>query len=408
MAIDSDDRGFDPGKEYLREIDFHEIFDSELQSRWVDMFGRQEANKLYNKWGSLNAGSLEFYEFKNSNPVLSKSFSETYDGDILRQACNYIYSHKEYFGTTILEVGCEAGFMTGFLAKSFPDSTIVSIDRSGSALKLAEDRMRNMNIHNVEFRNCSLSDVSEQFDTVLCMRTLQENYGRDGLPFEGEPLLYQFGLYKAATKEYTRLLVRHIKENGTLCVFERVAHDPLLCGWLLQLDNSECGALLDTYNEIECKEVEDYNTFQAFVARSGNRNSLKQILDLWYKPVSHYSSGMTSLHGWKALDYLNRNAGKLIRGVRVINKETNEQVGRFAIFSDCDGNTPIYLFIATGGTDHIHLFSYERDKLNDVQNRFQEFVDRNKAAGFFIKPITPDDEYLEGNIRLGFVKKCGR
>ena len=43
-------------------------------------------------------------------------------GDVLRQACNYVASHKEYFGHTILELNCATGLMTGFLAGTFPGS----------------------------------------------------------------------------------------------------------------------------------------------------------------------------------------------------------------------------------------------------------------------------------------------
>lgn len=89
-----------------------------------------------------------------------------YDGDIIRKACNYIDTHKDFFVETILEVGCEAGFMTGFLAKTFPKARIVSIDRSKAAIDIATKRIESLGIKNVEFRVSPLAEISEQFDTV--------------------------------------------------------------------------------------------------------------------------------------------------------------------------------------------------------------------------------------------------
>ena len=84
-----------------------------------------------------------------------------YDIDIIRKACNYIAENKEYFGKTILEVGCDAGYMTGFLAKTFPDAKIVSIDRSESAMNIAKANLEILDVHNVELKHCALKDVKE-------------------------------------------------------------------------------------------------------------------------------------------------------------------------------------------------------------------------------------------------------
>lgn len=395
----------DPGAVFLQEIGFTDYGDGEIGDRLESLYGWKKADKLLAEWDNIGSGTNEFYEFKNSDPSLSRIFSETFDGDILRQACNYVSEHREYFGSTILEVGCESGYMTAFLAGMFPDSKIVSIDRCEPALKMAEKRISDMNISNVEFRNCSLRDVDGLYDTVFCMRTIQENFNKDNTPYEGEPLLYQFAVLKALTEEYTQLLIGHLKESGSLCVFERIGHDSLLCGWLLQLEKSSCGILLNTYKEIQCREAFTKNTFQAFIAKKGNKNTLKQILDLWYAPISHYDSSMNVLHGWKALDYLNRNAGRLIRGVRIYDNETGDQIGRFALFEDCDSYQTIYFLVSTGNADDVTLFSYDRSVEHDILGKIQEMIKKNEEVGYYYKELDPSDKILEGNIKIGFVKK---
>lgn len=395
----------DPGATYLQEIGFVDPGDGEIGVRLESFFGKRKAKELLAEWEKIGSGNNEFYEFKNSDPNLSRIFTETFDGDILRQACNYVSEHREYFGGTILEVGCESGYMTAFLAKMFPNSKITAIDRCEPAIKAAKEKISAMNISNVEFRNCSLCDVDGLFDTVFCMRTIQENFNKNDLPHEGEPLLYLFAVYKALTEEYTHLLADHLTDFGTLCVFERIGHDPLLCGWLIQLEKSSCGILFGTYKEVQCREAYLKNTFQAFVAQKGNKNTLKQILNLWYAPVSHYNSSMNTLKEWKALDYLNRNAGRLIRGVRIYDSKTDEQIGRFALFEDCDSPQTIYLLVSTGNAEAISLFSYDRSVLHDALDKLQEMIRHNEEEGSYYKEIEPSDTILEGNIKIGFVKK---
>ena len=326
-------------------------------------------------------------------------------GDVLRQACNYVASHKEYFGHTILELNCATGLMTGFLAGTFPGSKIVAIDENESALKAAEKRIADSGIGNVEFRNCSAGDVDGLFDTVFSMGTLPENMDEHLLPYAGEPLLYQFAVCRKVTRDYTRLLSDHLKENGTLCVFEQIGHDPLLCGWLLELESIPCGVLLDTYEEVYCRKGNAIGTFQAFAAQKGHRNALKQILDLWYEPVSHYDSGMLQLSGYKALDYLERNAGKLIRGFRIYDDKSGEQIGRFALFRDRDDDLRIYLFVSAGSEENITLVPYDWSIEEELREKLQEMAETNRKLGFRYEEIDPSDKILEGNIRIGFVKK---
>ncbi|MBE6993766.1 MAG: methyltransferase domain-containing protein [Ruminococcaceae bacterium] len=104
--------------------------------------------------------------------------------------------------------------MTGFLATTFPESKIVSIDRSSAAIEMARGRIETLGATNVEFRNCSLEYVEEQYDTVFCMRTIQENIDYKSAPFEGEPILYQYCKYGELTKPYTQHLLSCLKENG--------------------------------------------------------------------------------------------------------------------------------------------------------------------------------------------------
>lgn len=388
-------RETDAGLKYLMDIGFKRIRGKYgLSDHWQKIFGKAKTDILWKQWKSLKGGSPELYEFKNSDPEISKSFVEAYDGDIIRKACNYIADHKTYFGKTILEIGCDAGYMTGFLARTFPNASIVSIDRCEAAISIAKKRMTDFGVTNVEFMHCELKDLEKKFDTVFCMRTIQENVDFSEMPFTGEALLYQIACYATLTEDYTLQLLSHINTDGNLCVFERVGHDPLMCGWLSQLSMMDCGLIPNTYHEYSCIEVESNNTFQAFICKPGVKTELGAIYTLWREAMQMNYKGVTSLTGWNALAYLHENAGKLIRGVRVFDKD-DEQVGRFVAFHDKDGEPLIYYLAAAGGSEYT-LYSYAEQVRDDLLKHLQDTINLNVRGGNRVEEIKPNDEWIEG------------
>ena len=389
----------DAGLEYLIEIGFNRIRGRYgLADRLIKAFGKAKAEKMWNYWKSLDTRSTEFYEFKNSDPEISRAFIEAYDGDIIRKACNYVFDHKEYFGKTILEVSCDAGYMTGFLAKTFPSSTIIAIDRSKSAIELAKKRTEALGVKNVEFRNCSLMDINENHDTVFCMRTIQENYSYDDAPFFGEPIVAQFLCYADLTEDYTAQLIDRIGPSGYLCIFERVGHNPLMCGWLMEFNAQNCGMLPDSYKEYKCEEAEGKNTFQAFICKPGISAGPEEIIALWYKAMQIDYAGRTTLKGWNALVYLHDNAGQLIRGIRVIDREQN-QVGRLAVFRDKDDESTIY-YLSAANNGEITLLGCAAEIEDDILKHLKATIDINIRSGNSIEEINPHVDFLEGRSGL--------
>lgn len=387
----------DPGLKYEKELGLERIRGVYgLYDRWVKLFGKEKAIKLFEEREKYPDGSPELYEFKNSDPLISRSYTEGYDIDIIRKACNYVAENKGFFGKTILEVGCDAGYMTGFLAKTFPDSKIISIDRSESAMNIAKANLEKLDVHNVELKHCSLKDVREQFDTVFCMRTIQENIDREIMPFYGEPFMYQCYAYADVCEDYTNQLKARLYDEGTLVVFERVGHDPLMCGWLLDLNRKEIGINYDSYEEIKCEEAGNTNTFQAFVCEIGNTGEESDVFELWMESANINPNGKNTLKNWNALVYLDMNAGELIKGIRVYDEDGKKQIGRFGIFSDNENENTMYYLNAPGG-DEVTLLSYNASLKDQLLNQLDQTEETNKKLGFIIKDIDPKEPDLEGD-----------
>ena len=384
----------DPGLNYLMDINFDRARGQHgLIGRWQVLFGKTKAGELWKKYLSVPEGTERFYEFKNSDPLISKSFTEANDGDIIRKACNYISSHKEYFGETILEIGCDGGYFTGFLARTFPESRIVAIDRDANAVEIAKSFTNSLGISNVEFRSCTLQDVEEQFDTVFSARTIRENIIRENTPFDGEPIQYQYKRLAEMTKEYTDELIKRVKGDGHLCIFEKVGRDPLLCGWMQQLNDSGYAMMEPTFEEFECEEANSKGTFQAFICRSGEVNDPEKIRELWLKALNVDPAGKDILEGWAALVYLDKNAGELIREIYIC--ADGKKIGRFAAFYDKDDKSRIYYLSAVGGNGTM-LRILSADQKEMALDYMEKTIRFNENKGKPFREYDPAIDSLEG------------
>lgn len=387
-------RTTDPGLRYLMEIGFDRIRGKNaLLDRWKKVFGPARAEKLWETWRGLSASTQAFYDFKNSDPEISRSFSEAFDGDILRKACNYIDAHRYCFGSSILEVGCDCGYMTGFLAKTFPDARIISVDRCASAIETAKKRLEGMGLHNVEFRAASPEDLTERFDTVFCMRILHENLEDALVPFPGEPLDGQIARFGEITEAYTELLLSRLNENGALCVFERDTGDPLLCGWMTKLCLSGCAPDLQTYGQILCEEAGEAQPFQAFVCRRGTVGDTAAIRELWLGAHREELKEQTLITGWGAAAYLASHEADLIRGARIFDRG-GRQVGRFALYRDRENASLLCLLSAEEGAP-VRLFGLSRERQDEALEYLRQKLEKSERSGLRIEKLAPDDASAE-------------
>ena len=163
------------------------------------------------------------YDVKNSDYDIAMFYSGAYDYHIIVNACDWIYEHKECFGKKILEIGCDCGFMTTFLATQFPDSHIVSIDREKNGLEIAKKNCEKFGVTNVEFIQSDLMDLDYgKFDTVFSMRTLIENLNPE---FEKDNDWHQIEYsdrFSAGLEKLSSKLSSLIVENGTFVSIERL------------------------------------------------------------------------------------------------------------------------------------------------------------------------------------------
>ncbi len=370
-------REVDPGLKYLQEIGFNRIKGKYgLADRWRKVFGDVKAAQIWKKWESIPTGSHEFYEFKNSDPEISRSFSEAYDSDILRKACNYIAAHTEYFGETILEVGCDCGIMSCFLAKTFPEAKIVSIDRCEAAIDIARRFAQKQGVNNITFLACELNGIEKTFDTIFSMRTMHENYiaDEDAVNDLGE----QAEIFKESLSEYASALSNALTDNGRLISVERIGRNALLLGWMEALDAAGLAFDLSCYEELECLEAGNESVFQAFVCFKGVESEIdsKDLFDYACSKYLDYSKAQ--YEGWDAKIVYENRRGNLIEGYNLVYSTPPAKV-RFSLWTHRTDETCLVSYQNNNG-NVITLF-YDISQKEEILEAMHKALDESRAYG---------------------------
>ena len=173
-------KSMDAGTAYIQELGFRaEKSRNFAYDKLRSVTDKTSANNLINILMDKcerknNYSQTELYIAKNASLELSLKLSSTYRADIYCKICNWIVNHKNLFGSCILDLGCDCGIMTCFLARQFPQSHIIGIDIIPNAIENAKQLAVQLNVNNVEFICVDAFSFNKPVDTVFSMLTMLE------------------------------------------------------------------------------------------------------------------------------------------------------------------------------------------------------------------------------------------
>lgn len=273
------------------------------------------------------------YQLKNEDAATSIAFSGAYDGDIYRQACNWIGQHKMQFGKEILDVGCDCGILSCFLAKLLPDSHITSIDRTANAIAVARQLAERLQLTNITFQHSELADLGDTvYDTVFSMRTVHENVSTKEIQPSFSFLLEQAQLYGNTIADYTAQLTKKVKPGGTLISIERGERNPMFLGYLFDLHENDMVIQREYYAELHCTAVGQPAVLQALVARKADAQQ-DNVYAFWCSLFDTDWSGY-QFTGWEGETLLQNTVYDLapLADGFMIYRQTGEICGKYAIW----------------------------------------------------------------------------
>ena len=395
----------DPGLLYVQKLGISPAKTVEaLMVSLHNKFGDDRSAKYWDNFPE-NGENKEFYEHKNSDEEISYLFTGGHDADIIRQCANWVAAHKEAFGKDILEVGCDIGFMTGFLALTFPESKITAIDHSHNSINMARKLMDRLGVTNVELLCTELEDLDEEleFDTVVSMRCINENVACD----RGELYTPNYNMlsteleekYFPAVSYYLFMLHSCLKKDGTLVILTNTGLTPVSLAWMSSLAAKGFEISKDSYHKLPCKTPMDGGTLlmQAYYAinrysiddmireqnettetedtrKQASEEEIQAVRDtlewIWKNMIADPSGAR--FEEWEAEIMRDNLAEDLIDGVAILASDRHP-VARFCLYTDRIDPTAILAY--SGNSEKMTLEVHDISDLENAKEEYQKMKD---------------------------------
>lgn len=180
----------------------------------------------------------EFYQLKNKIFDASIYISAAFDGGVFRHIGNMVMDHSELFVGNVLDMGCDCGIVTCFMAKCYPDVSFTGVDINEKAIDNAKALAEKLEINNVSFECIDIYQMNDdvEYDTITSFRVLldiADDYARH-LPFVGKRDERE-AAYENAFSKYAEVISKCLKDNGQLLTVERYTAEYGWLGWLQAL-----------------------------------------------------------------------------------------------------------------------------------------------------------------------------
>lgn len=177
----------------------------------------------------------DIYTAKNASLKLSLDFV-AYSADLYRRFFDWFMAKRAETYRTILDVGCDNGFVTCFLALMYPEARVLGVDHSVEGIRCAMELADKLNLSNVSFTCTDMADTqpfqSHSFDLIVSLRSLHEMVG----PFPDIP---HWSLHDLAAKHVNLTRQRPVEsirdalaQGGTFFSCERLVSNAPFYLWV--------------------------------------------------------------------------------------------------------------------------------------------------------------------------------
>lgn len=179
--------------------------------------------------------SAEIYRLKNRDLSLAKAvLCASYYNSTLK-ILNWIEKHKYLFSDSVLDVGCDIGVITCFIASICPQSHVKGIVLDDGAVTLAEQIAQQLKLNNVSFEKLDVANNQEKYNTVFSSRVAHE------IQDNQEPSQIFLGLDDVLDNPDTNLeayandLSKALLDDGNLVSIERLGTAEKSFEWMNDL-----------------------------------------------------------------------------------------------------------------------------------------------------------------------------
>ncbi|MGN0458704.1 MAG: methyltransferase domain-containing protein [Eubacterium sp.] len=220
-------------------------FITHLALKTDKQYATEVAELLNSRAQGLNSNNQIFYEVKNKSLTGSLCISAAFDSGLFRHLGNMIIDESELFKGTVLDIGCDCGIVTCFIAQQYPESRVVGVDCNELAVNNARELAQRLGLTNVEFKTADIYEYisDEKADTATSFRGLLDiaQQQTKGVSVIGERSARE-GAYEQAFLPLAKAIGANLKDGGKFVSVERYTAMYGWLGWLQALaDAGICG-----------------------------------------------------------------------------------------------------------------------------------------------------------------------
>ncbi|MBQ7203102.1 MAG: class I SAM-dependent methyltransferase [Eubacterium sp.] len=291
-------------EQYMKEVGLKYIktpndFIAGLAIKTDKKYAQDMAYELNSRGEGAPVDNAQFYELKNRSLDGSIYVSAAFDGGVFRHIGNLVIDDADVLGDSVLDMCCDCGIVTCFMAKQFPDKSFVGVDINEKAIENAKELAGRFGLNNVEFICCDAYelDLGRTFSCVTSFRSLLDvcEMQTQGLNFLGYRPDREEN-YKNAFMDFAKIITKHLDDNGSVISVERYTSEYGWLGWMMALN--ECGLML---NGDKCKEMmaQDISGTKSYSVTYASKTEGSEALEVFnavmsrkFKSGTGYDGGM--------------------------------------------------------------------------------------------------------------------
>ena len=291
-------------EQYMNEVGLKYIKNgnellSGLAYRTDKQYTQDIAHELNSRAEGAPVDNSHFYELKNRNYDGSIYISAAFDGGVFRHIGNLVIDNADLLGNSVLDLCCDCGIVTCFMAKQFPEKSFVGIDINELAVNNAKTLAEKLGLSNVEFVCCDVYelDLGRKFDCVTSFRSLLDacELKTQGLNFVGFRADREES-YKNAFFDFAKVIAESLNENGNVISVERYTAEYGWLGWMQALYENGLKLSSEKSSMMQANDIsgtKDYSvTFASANYDSAPLETYEAVLSRNFKSGTGYTGGM--------------------------------------------------------------------------------------------------------------------
>lgn len=237
---------------------------------------KELADTLNSRAQGQNSNNEYFYKLKNRTLDGSLCVSAAFDSGLFRHLGNMIIDSAEYFHGTVLDVGCDCGLVTCFIAQQYPECRVVGVDKNELAVNNAKVLAERLGLSNVEFVTADIYDfvLDEKASVATSFRGLLDIAQKQtsGVSVIGERSERE-NAYQQAFSSLATAIANNLTDDGAVISVERYTALYGWLGWMQALAELDICPVLDKCARMVAQDISTKKEYSVTFAQKSSKST---------------------------------------------------------------------------------------------------------------------------------------